>query len=73
MILVLNCIDITDSNIDFNEKPYIVVRTKKSKMNLIKVGEPDEENLETGYRLLICGEIKQFSSQEEYENSYSNK
>ena len=66
-------IDITDSNIDFNEKPYIVVRTKKSKMNLIKVGEPDEENLETGYRLLICGEIKQFSSQEEYENSYSNK
>lgn len=65
-------IDITDSNIDFSEKPYIVVKTEKKKMNLIKVCEPNEENLETGYRLLLCGEIKQFSSQEEYENSYSN-
>ena len=65
-------IDITDSNIDFKEKPYIVIKTEKKKMNLIKVCETNEENLETGYRLLLCGEIKQFSSQEEYENSYSN-
>ena len=66
-------VDNTDGKFNFEETPIISVVTDYSKLGVVKYCEPDESTNESGIRLVVSGNIAEFTDNDAYINSFNNQ
>lgn len=64
-------VDNTDVKMDFESKPIISIVTDYSKIGVVKYGSDNNEKSDPGIRLVVSGNIAQFTNNDEYVASFN--